>query len=601
MITLRPYQEEGVQAIFDYFESGNTGNPVEPMPTGTGKSVIIGEFVRRACLRYPTTRILKLTHDKKLIRQNFEKLLELWPTAPAGIYSAGLKRRDVRQITYAGIGSVVNRAQLLGHIDLVLIDEAHRVSPKQKASYLKLINKLKAINPFLKVIGFTATPYRLGQGLITDDGLFTDIICDWTSMEKFNKLLADGYLCRLVPKPAKQELDLSAVRTQGGEYVLADLQKAVDKSEVTYAALKEAIELAGDRRHWLVFCSGVEHADHVAAMLEELGVSAVSVHSKLPEGEADRREAMFTRGEVQALVNNDMFTTGFDFPGIDCIIVLRPTQSPGLWVQMLGRGTRPVWPTRWGYGDPRSNWHLWPTCYPDKFDLTLTDHRLACIAHGPKRDCLVLDFAGNTRRLGAINDPKIPRKKGKGTGTAPVRLCEQCNTYNHASVRVCEFCGYQFPQIVKFGSVAAGDALIIGDAPKVEVFPITFVSYRKHIPRNGNPPSLCVSYTSGLRMFTEWICLEHAGFASKRARDWWRERDQALEQYGTPETTDDALSRTGDLLVPTHLRVWVNKKHPEILACDFSGTAFGKAADTGSRPLIADSNGFPPDEEDVPF
>jgi len=601
MIELRNYQEDGVVGLFDYFKS-HTGNPIAAYPTGTGKSIIIAEFIRRACAMFPNTRILKLTHDRKLIRQNFEKLLELWPTAPAGVYSAGLNRREIRQITYGGIGTLVNRSQMLGHIDLIIIDECHRVSPKEKTSYLKLLGKLKAINPLVKVIGLTATPYRLGQGLLTEDGIFTDIAVDWTSMENFNRLLADGYLCRLVPKKTKVELDVEGVRTQGGEFVLAELQKAVDKNEVTFAALKEALEQAHDRNHWLVFCSGVEHAEHVAAMLNSLGVSAGAVHSKMPQEQQEDIEARFVRGEIRALVNNDMFTTGFDFPGIDCIVVLRPTQSPGLWVQMLGRGTRPRWPSRDG-----SDWHLWPTCYPDRFDLSKQSDRLACISHGPKPTCLVLDFAANTRRLGPINDPRIPRKKGKGgTGAAPVRICDECGSYCHASLRTCPDCGYVFPVKVKFGSVAAGEALIIGDAPQVEVFQVQFVSYRKHHPRSGNPPSLCITYTSGLRMFTEWVCLEHPGFAGKKAREWWRTRDRALEEYGVPETIDDALSRCADLLAPTHLRVWINKKHPEILASDFSGTAFKTTTPSViHRPIVVNGDtGAKLDaseDDDVPF
>lgn len=582
----RHYQADGVAGFFDYFRH-EVGNPIFGYPTGTGKSLIIAETIRQVCEQFPSTRILKITHDKKLIRQNFDTLLEQWPTAPAGVYSAGLRKKQLRQITYCGIDSIVNVLNLLGPVDLVFIDECHRVklrSGKKLTNYGKVWQRLMEMNPLTKFIGYTATPYRQGQGLLTEgeDRLFTHIPVDWTSTEKFTQLLGEAWLCRLRPPASSIEvIEIENVRTGAdGDYNLTDLQKAVDREEITRRALAQAVELAADRKHWLVFTAGIEHAEHVASMLEtEFGISVAVSHSKLSTETQDKAEADFVSGKVQALVNNGQFTTGFDYPGIDCIIVLRHTKAAGLWVQILGRGTRPVWPARDG-----SNFDLWPSCYPDKFDLELLEHRLACIEHGPKPDCLVLDFAGNTKRLGAINNPRIPKPKGKGKGAAPFKECEKCWCVNHASARVCSECGEPFAMHVKFGDVAAGDALIIGDAPVVEVFPVSFITYRRHIPRDGRPPSMVVTYQCGLRSFSEWICLEHQGFAAKKSRDWWRLRDTMIEEYDVPETTDDALSRTTDLLSPTHIRVWTNKKFPEIMAHDLTGTAFGKKVADPSAP-----------------
>jgi DNA repair protein RadD len=600
----RPYQEDGIDLTFRYLAE-TTGDGLLGYPTGTGKSLIIAEICRRAVQQWPQVRILMVTHDKKLVRDNFEELIGQWPTAPAGINSAGLKKRQLRQITFATIGSIRNQAELLGHVNLVIVDEAHRVSPKQNTTYSKLFATLRKRNPLMRVVGLTATMYRMGQGLLTegDKRLFTDVITDWTTMERFNQLLSDGYMVRLVPKRTGTELDVSGVRVQGGEFVLSELQLAVDREEITRAACEEAVAKASDRKHWLVFCAGIEHAEHTTDILNQLGLHAVCSHSKLPVAQQDEAERKFKSGEAQALVNNGQFTTGFNFPGIDCIVILRPTNSANLWVQILGRGTRPVWPLPRG-----ENWHLWPQCFPDKFDLSRAEDRLACIAHGPKTDCLVLDFAANAKRLGPINDPKLPRAKGKGKGTAPVRVCEKCDTYNHASARVCECCGFEFPKIVKFGSVAAGDALIVGDAPQVEVFEVTFTSYRKNVPRDDRPPTLVASYTCGLRQFNEWICLEHSNFALHKAREWWRKRDDQLELYDVPTTVDEALSRCDDLLEPTHLRVWVNKKFPEILDADFSGTAFGTqpapvngAAPGKTRAKAPAQPAFELEDDDVPF
>lgn len=552
---LRDYQEAAVCSIFEYFASGKAGNPIVAMPTGTGKSVVLGEFIKRALQTYPGTRVMKLTHVKELINQNADKLRQLWPEAPLGVYSAGLGHKDQGcPITFGGVASVAKASPLIfGRIDLLLIDECHLVSQKETTMYRVIIDVLKALNPNLKVIGFTATHYRLGHGMLTEDGgIFTDLCFDMTRMTPFNWFLDQGYLAKLIPRTTAAEFDLSNVRISGGEYKQDDLQAAVDKSEVTYAACRELCQWGQDRDHWLIFASGIEHAEHVTDCLESMGISTTSVHSKMPEQMRDTRIAEFVQGKHRAMINNGILTTGFDFPGIDLIGMLRATLSPGLWVQMLGRGTRPV--------------------YASGFDLNSVEGRHKAIENGPKQNCLVLDFAGNTRRLGPINDPVLPRKKGKGKGEAPIKICEVCGTYNHASVRFCEGCGTEFVRHLKIDEHAGTDALIATEEVKTEVFKVDRVTYSEH-RKQDRPPSLQVAYYCGLRMFKEWVCFEHEGFAAKRARDWWRER--ALCE--PPATTADAIEFLDMLKEPTHIRVWIKPKYDEIIDHDFTGTAFGKS------------------------
>lgn len=552
---LRDYQIAARDSIFHYFEAGGQGNPVVALPTGTGKSLVIGSFIRHALEQYPTTRVMKLTHVKELIEQNLEKLMAIWPTAPAGVYSSGLGRKDTGYpVIFGGVGTVARApAGLFGRIDLLLIDECHLVSPKESTMYQLVIKTLKEINPYLKVIGFTATHYRLGHGMLTEEGgLFTDVCFDMTKMEEFNWLLSEGYLSPLIPKRTNVELDISNVHMSGGEYKQNELQAAVDKDEVTYAAVQEMLQYGHDRSHWLIFASGIEHAIHVAAMLDSLGVPTTYVHSKMSDKERDSNILRFKQGKFKVMVNNGILTTGFDFPRIDLIGMLRPTQSPGLWVQMLGRGTRPV--------------------YANGFDLETVQGRLEAIAAGPKQNCLVLDFAGNTRRLGPINDPVLPKRKGKGgNGTAPVKVCEACGIYNHASVRFCVSCGAEFPKELKINQYAGTDELIATKEVRTEVFKVDRVIYNEH-RKEDKPSTIQVSYFCGLRMFKEWICLEHAGFASKRARDWWRER----ASQEPPSTTAEALLCLDILRTPSHIRVWLKPKYDEIIAYDYSNTSFGE-------------------------
>lgn len=531
IVQLRPYQEEAVDSLFHYF-SENDGNPVIAMPTGTGKSLVIAGFIQRAMEHYPDQRFLMLTHVKELIEQNADKLTRFWPQAPVGMYSAGLKRRDTMMpIIFGGSGSVINKIQLFGHRDLLIIDECHLLSPKADTTYQKIIAFLQEINPYLKVIGLSATPYRLGQGMITDDGIFTDICCDQTGIDAFNQFITDGYLAPLIPKRTATELDVSEVGMSGGEFVNKALQAAVNKQEVTHQALIELCEMAADRRSWLIFASGTEHADNIAAMLNQFGVSADSVHSKKPAKERDKSIEKFKAGKLRAIVNNNVLTTGFDHPPVDCIAMLRPTMSPGLWVQMLGRGTRP---------SPETH----------------------------KENCLVLDFAGNTRRLGPINDPVIPRRKGAGGGEAPVKVCDECGTYNHAAVRHCFSCGHEFEFQTKIVTEASSDELIKSDLPVIDWFDVQQVNYSLH-EKMGTPPSIRVTYmcSNAGRMFDEWVCIEHDGFAGKKARDWWRKRFPG--DY-VPHTTSEALSCITQLSVPNRIKVWINKKYPEVMEYDYT-------------------------------
>lgn len=546
---IRDYQEAAVDSIFHYFESGGQGNPLVAMPTGTGKSIVIGEFLQRVFKAYPGQRIIKLTHVKELIAQNYDKLRRIWPRAPAGIYSSGLKKWESQYpITFAGIASVVRSPELFGHIDLAIIDEAHLVSPKEGTMYQAFLGKLRQKNPLLKVIGLTATHYRLGQGLLTEqDGLFTDIVFDMTGLEPFNWLITEGYLAPLIPRRTDSELDVSGVRTHAGEFVQKELQEAVDKADITYATLLETIQLGHDRKHWLIFAAGVNHAIHVRDMLNGLNIPTTCVHSRMADKERDRSIADYKAGKYRAMVNNGILTTGFDFPEMDLIVMLRPTQSPGLWVQMLGRGTRPV--------------------YAPGFDLDTREGRMAAQMAGPKRNCLVLDFAGNTRRLGPINDPIVPKRKGsRGGGHAPIKTCEHCGCYNHTSARFCINCGAEFHYEVKITTGASTDELIAKAMPHVSHFDVDRITYQRH-RKIGRPDSLRVTYYSGLRRFDEWICFEHEGYARRKAHDWWKERCQ--DGRPIPLTVSEVLTRAEGLRIPSTIRVWANKQPPEILGYDY--------------------------------
>lgn len=527
MLTPRWYQIEANDAIYQYFGTGGTGNPIVAMPTASGKSVVIAMFVKSVLSRWPNQRIIIATHVKELVEQNYNKMLDMWPEAPAGIYSAGLEQRDyIFPIIFGGIQSMVHAAAKFGHRDLLLVDEAHLISGKDTSQYAQFITALKTINPHLRIIGFSATPYRMGSGMLTDGPIFTDVCYDLCSMENFNKLIDQGYLSTLIPKKTNIELNVSDVKIQQGDYVQHDLQTAVDKDAITTAACKEIIAQGQDRNAWLIFASGIQHAEHIAGCLQSYGVSCGICHSKMDGDKADGAIKAFRNGEIRAIVNFGKLTTGFDYSEIDMIAMLRPTISTVLWVQMLGRGTR-VSPN--------------------------------------KQNCLVLDFAGNTKRLGPINDPVVPKKRGhKDGGTVPIKICDKCGVYNHTRATVCIGCGAAFEIQSKLVTKADTAELIRREAePIVEQLDVTKTIYSRHPGKGVNPPTMKVSYICGLRQFNEWVCFEHIGLAGRKARLWWLE---TMPGYPIPQKVDQALSMVTQLRSPRAVRVWLNKQYPEVMA-----------------------------------
>lgn len=526
MLTLRPYQQEAIDAIYAYFED-HKGNPLLVLPTAAGKALVIAAFTEGVLKQWPDQRIVIVTHSRELIAQNHGEMIGLWPEAPAGIYSAGLGRREAdARILFAGIQSVHRRAAEIGHCDLVLIDEAHLIPTASATMYRRFLDELTAINPKLKVIGLTATPYRLESGMLHEGegALFSDIAYEISVRE----LIDQGYLCPLISKQPKTKLSVAGVGSRGGEFIASELQAAVDKEGITRAAVSEIIAYGSDRKSWLAFCSGVYHARHVAEEFRSRGISCETIFGDTPKDERDRIIAAFKRQEIRALASMGVLTTGFNAPAVDLIAMLRPTKSAGLYVQMAGRGTRLA---------------------PDK------------------RNCLVLDFAGNVSRHGPI-DLVRPKKPGEACdGAAPTKLCPECDAIVPSAVRACPECGYEFPrEVVKIAPTASTLAILSGRRDRwVEV---TSVSYKKHT-KEGSPPSLRVEYHCGLVIHKEWVCFEHQGYARLKAEGWWQRRSAAP----LPVTVDEAISTSASLLRPSHIFVRSNGQFTEVSKHRFEACA----------------------------
>ena len=391
------------------------------------------------------------------------------------------------------------------------------------------------INPALKVIGLTATPFRTGSGMLHEgkDALFTDIAYE----APVRDLIDAGFLSPLISKQPATRLDVSKVGTRAGAFIARDLAAAVDQDATTRAAVTEIITHGKDRKSWLAFCSGVDHARHVAEEFARQGITCRTIFGDTPKEERDAIIAAFKRSEIRALASMGVLTTGFNAPAVDLIALLRPTKSAGLYVQMVGRGTRLA---------------------PDK------------------ENCLVLDFAGNVRRHGPIDLVRPKRPGDGGGGEAPTKVCPECDSIMALSATECPDCGYVFPaREVKIAPTAATLPVL---SPKVQWLPVHGVSYSRHDKRGGRP-SLKVTYSCGLKAYNEWVCIEHQGYARQKALEWWRKRAPGCPM---PRTVDDAIAQAGQLARPTAISVRPSGRFLEISGYRFDPCATSTPASAPS-------------------
>lgn len=556
--TPRPYQQSAIDAVFDYWDAAADpvnelgGNPLIVIPTGGGKAGVLGTITRRLIDQYPGMRIINVTHSAELVGQNYEELIGMWDWAPAGVYQAQLGRRDTRQqILFCGIQSIWNKVDLLGEIDLVIIDEAHAVPRNDSTMYGKFLAAVRDGNPHARLLGLTATDYRLDSGRLTegDDKLFDDVAYEVNIRE----LMDDGYLTPLTSKATQTALSTNGVKKTGGDFNAKALQAAVDKDELNRAIVAEAMSYGNKRRSWLGFASGVEHAHHLAEITREHGITSAVLDGTTPPGERKQMIADFKAMRIRCLWNCGVLTTGFNAPAVDMIIAARPTESAGLYVQIAGRGTR--------------------NCYASGMPLDTREQRLAAIAQGPKPNCLFLDFGGLVQRHGPV-DMVTPRRPGKGGGDAPVKTCPPdkggCSELVHASVMVCPECGYEWERhlsakITK--SAAVTPILSKSDAVWRKVDKRRFSRHEKF----GGNPSVKVEYHCGSAIFPEWIAFESdkGRFIAER---WWRKHGGAEP---VPETVSEALKRAeaGELKPVEEIRIKAEGRYWRVDGQRFGGDA----------------------------
>jgi len=508
---LRPYQQAAVNAVYEHLRLRDD-NPCVVIPTAGGKTPIMSTICKDAVTRWDG-RVLILAHVKELLEQAADKLRAVCAELKYGIYSAGLRRRDTEApVIIAGIQSVYRRACDLGPFDLVLVDEAHLIPTDGEGMYRRFLADAKVVNPHVRVVGFTATPFRLGSGLICSPDNILNHVCFEVGVRE---LIVQGYLSPLVSKAGAVSADTGRLHVRGGEFIAGEIEELMDTSELVEAACSEIVRYTQDRGAVLIFSSGVQHAKHIQQVLEEThGVECGLVTGDTPTTEREellarfRRHSaggLFERKPLKYLVNVNVLTTGFDAPNVDCVALLRPTMSPGLYYQMVGRGFR---------------------------------------LHPDKKNCLVLDFGSNVLRHGPVDAIKAPDKQQRGDGPAPAKQCPECNSVIAAGYSICPDCGYAFPPPDrKQHDAKASDAGVLSGQVTDTQYEVRDVIYRVHQKRDAPPDApktMRVDYMIGLDHWqSEWICFEHTGYARQKAIAWWKRR--------SPDPVPDTAERAVEI------------------------------------------------------
>jgi len=512
----RPYQSEALEALDEHIMH-KPDNPCVVIPTGGGKSILMAWAIQKWKREYPPFRCCVLAHRKELVKQNSEEMHGLWPAGDIGVYSAGLGKRDMdHSVMFASIDSVYNKAGHFPPFDVLIIDEAHRIPARGEGKYRLFIKQCKVSAPHLRVIGFTATPFRMGCGPICHKDHILNKVCYEANV---GDLIAQGFLCRLRSKVGEVQPDLDKVRrNNNGDYITASLAEACESGDIVARAIHSAMKhIVAERRKSVVFfCVDVEHCKQVSAELRKYGVEAPYVTAKTSHFERDRIAKGFIEGRYKAICNVNVYTEGFNAKRVDCIVLLRPTLSAGMFVQMVGRGLR---------------------LHPDKDDCLVLDYANCIMEHGPI-DCLE-------------------------AGPAVIEICGGCGDAFSRAVRTCPNCGWEIPKkVIEEREAAAREKTmheaeaarrsILGSEP--ELLKVDSVSIHRH-RKPGKPDSIRVEYRCGLSVYREWICLNHGGFAETKSREWWRKR---FGDEAKTITVDEALQ---DMFLANRIA----DKTPEIL------------------------------------
>lgn len=481
---LRDYQEAAIQSVFDEFRVSNS--TLVAAAVGSGKTIIQAGFINRVLEEWGRARFICLVHTRELVSQNVEAMRRAGPRASVGVNSAALGSRDTRsQILFASIQSVARHANRIGKADVIIVDESHLIPTTSDTQYRRFISDMQMMNPELKILGLSGTPFRMNSGwLHKGKDAFFDSMCYEIGIPE---LIEKGHLVPPVNMAMSNAYRTDGLHIRGGDFVAKELQERVADHSKTVSIVNDAIEvgLAEDRKSWICFCAGVEHALETRDAFRSRGISCETVEGNMDAGSRNRILSAFKAGQIRCLTNVNICSIGFNHPPTDMLIMMRPTKSVAMYIQQIGRGLR---------------------------------------TSPGKETCRVLDFANVVSSLGPVDAPLVKaRDSDKAEIVAPpLKTCPRCETLNHAAKRQCDYCDYEFPPqpIDEKLDVVASTAPILSTQRKEEWLTVTEQqAYLHH--KVGSQPSIRIEYRVGRRVYKQWVCLMHGGVVGAKAKAWW--------------------------------------------------------------------------------
>lgn len=577
MLVPRKYQREATDAIMASLAASPYNTPLVDMATGVGKSLVIAMTAFECIKQRNAKRIIVTAPSKELVRQNNADAHDYNPDLDTGIYCAGLGEKDLTHaITYGTINSLVNATEAdLGTIDVLIIDECHKVNIKALGMYRDFIVKLKAVNPKVRVVGLTATPFRLDGGFLTDplidqgEPLFTEIVYTFGLREG----IADGYLVPLRSFQQTRAFDETTIKKQNGDFNKKELQAAWTSEKIEEAvknlmiALEQDAERTGKKRkHILAFCCGIQNAEDISNEATKYGITSEHISGEMSKAVRSQLIDDFKNGDITLLTNSDILTTGFNAKNCDCIVQFRNTLSTSLYIQMLGRGTRTYFTDGTVLNDEWS-----------------ADHRRSVIADSAKPDCLVLDFTNNSVRHGPVEDAadNLTVKENVERG----RICFNCEAINKYKAKLCCECGSVLPELLKqenpcpsCGEHNKRNAAVCNhcgyDLEKHAAVPydrlrdlfwdrVGRVHVAYHSSSYMKPPTMRVEYYDEKDdlLVKEWISLEPDAnsWALKKGRKWWLANGG--KKANIPGNVEAAIATAEHCLTfPTFVSIELNDK-----------------------------------------
>ncbi len=464
-IVLREYQNQCVDAIWNAAIMGENKILIS-LPTASGKTEIFIELLKKA-----NVKSIVAMSSVRLAKQTYERIKN--NNLDVGLYCSTLNSKDIDNKIIVGTVQSLT-ASGIKDVKILTVDEAHCISEEEDSYYGKLISTYSGA----KLLGFTATPFRTDGGHIYGaEKIFPRL----NFSRSFSYMIENGFLVKPILTQGKDSFDINKLKIVMGDYSKHDIEVLASDSSKANKQVTDALERLGDRKKIIWATSSIKHCNLISDILFKQGEEYARIHSEMEYNQQESNLKFFEDGPARHLVFVSIVKEGYSYSPIDAIVLMRPTRSPVLYVQICGRGLR--------------------------------------LSPG-KKDCLILDYGRVVESLGPLSDPKIPEdRRYKAAEQSPIKACPKCGTYVPKESSECEFCNYKFsrPVEVRLTAKPATNLIILGEQ-KNDVFKLSRVEIHDHKSKNGNSCFKVVMYETGILSFrprhTQW-------FVKSRPRDFY--------------------------------------------------------------------------------